>query len=145
MSNRKKNCTSLKKNQEGLVENKVLKVQLQNESELIFTSLNVKEEDNKFIPEIINDGKFSKGTAFISDFVKNDSSELKFTRNLRYLTNLMHIRFINISKNCDIESLRFGTPYAPEGITDFYKTQIIILKDYVKKKKMFIYFIFRSL
>lgn len=124
----------LKENQEGLVKNNVLKVQLQNKSELIFTSLNVKEKDNKFISEIINDGKFSKGTAFISDFVKNDSSELKFTRNLRYLTNLMHIKF-KISENVNVESLRFGIPYAPEGITDFYNTQIIILKDYVKKKQ----------
>ncbi len=105
---------------------------------LTITSLNIKEQINnggtvEFIPEITDDCNFSKGTAFISSFVRRGSTE-EFRRNLRYLTNLLNIRF-SINSSIFIESLRFGTPYAPSGSVNFYETQITIIKKYVGNKK----------
>jgi hypothetical protein len=106
---------------------------------LKFTSLNIKEEpEGSFIPTIINDKKFSKGTAFIvqsvekKNLIKGTYYELE--RNLRYLTNIMNIK-VEIEQNIFIESLRFGTPYAPKkDDVEFYKTQVNILKEYVGSK-----------
>jgi len=107
---------------------------------LTFTSLNIKIDDSGiFEEEIVNDESFTKGTSFLSNrvnkqkFLSNTTYE-KLERNLRYLANLMHIRF-TIDDKTYIESLRFGTPYAPTGVDNFYEAQIVIIKKYVAKKR----------
>ncbi len=108
---------------------------------LNFTSLNIKQnDDGTFVEQIIDDKSFSKGTAFLSKSVEkkkfiSQTSYTKLERNLRYLANLMRIRFA-IDANTFVESLRFGTPYAPKGATTFYDIQIGLLKKYVGKKKV---------
>ena len=97
-----------------------------------YTSLNIVENDDKtFRNEIGFTGKFSKGTAFLLD-------GLNFTnRNSRYLTNLIQIQYKWNPYNSYnyIESMRFGTPYAPKGNINFYKNQIEILKNFIGEKK----------
>jgi len=129
----------LMNNQELLNLKHVISYRLNPEKEypnLSHTSLNIEIEANQFKERIVKDDNFSKGTAFIYSLVrKKDSSKIEFKRNFRYLTNLMNIVF-NIDKNSYVESLRFGTPYAPKGIDNFYKIQIEILKNYIKEKQL---------
>jgi hypothetical protein len=132
----------MQEKQQLLAQKKILQVILSKGKSfpnLTFTSLNIREEpEGSFKEEIVQDNKFSKGTAFI---VKNVEKKNFFTRvsydklerNLRYLTNIMNVKFA-IESNVFIESLRFGTPYAPKGADNFYKTQVNILKNYVGNK-----------
>ena len=120
-----------------------------------YQSLNIKKGagENNFLKEIDLDNKeFARGTSFIT--IPPNYKD----RNLRYLTNLINIKFKYIVEDKSvgkfkyivedksvenltggaeffIESMRFGTPLEPTDKKDFYKDQIKILQEYTKSQK----------
>jgi hypothetical protein len=100
------------------------------------TSLNIKKDkdNDEFKTDFGYTKTFSRGTASIfSNTTDDKSKEEVYKRNLRYLTNLFELEFdtgIGI-----VKSLRFGTPYAPKNSKDFYKAQVLTLRNYIRGKK----------
>jgi len=72
------------------------------------TSLNIVLNNGIFEKRIENTQEFSAGTALIQEEKKG-----VYVRNLRNLVNLFNIKY-KIDEQHYVESLRFGTPYAPD-------------------------------